>query len=138
VNPLVINPKLRTELITVLVGSGSGNEIPLGIIENLRNAKYIKKIETFHAGQISNAPDGTPVVDLAIFQKSFLGLQNSTGTEFQKLTPLVNFSKIANGTVIPDVNLPTLDSQKCIIKIANGTASPVGLCYLFLITYEKP
>ena len=134
---ITINKKLRTDVIEVVIGSSSGSEVTLGIIENLRNAPYIKKIEAFHAGQISNTPKGATVIDLATFQKCFLTLRDSQGTEY-KTIPLVSLSKIANGTIIENIDLPTIDPTKSFVKIADGAVIPVGSAFLFAITYEKP
>ncbi len=131
-----VNPKLRKDTIQVVVGSAQGNEIAFGDLRNIADAARIMRIEAFNDSQVSFTQEGTPVVDLATFNKSYLVLQDSKGTVFQTL-PLSHLTKAVNGTTIEPVNLGPIDPAKCIVKVATGQAPPLGKAYLFLITYEK-
>lgn len=127
---------MRTALLEVLIGSSAGFEISLGGDETLRSAPWIRKIEAFHIGQVSNTPKGVAVIAQAILQKSFLVLMDSEGTVYRTI-PLQSLSKNVNGTVIEPLDLPAIDFTKSFVKMAEGTTIPVGSAFLFSVTYEK-
>lgn len=133
---MILNKKLRTEIIEVPVGNASGTEFSWGAsLPNLRDCAYIKRIEAFHSGQVSTSPNGLAVVSQATFQKSFLKLI-SGATEFKTIS-LVSLSKFTNGTVVEDVNIPAIDTEKTKVKVANNAGVQPNECYLFEITYEQ-
>ena len=133
---MVVNKKLRTEIVEVPVGNTASTEFSWGSsLPFLRDCAYIKKIEAFHAEQVSTSPSGLAVVSKAVFQKSFLKL--ISGSSQLREIALVSISKFTNGTVVEDVNIPAIDTEKTKVKVANTVGLSANECYLFEITYEQ-
>lgn len=131
-----INPNLRTEVIEVLIGNAGASEFIIGQLPNLREAKSIKRIESFHVGQVSLSPSGKAVVATAVHQKAFIRLINRDNVEFRSM-PLISLSKVTNGSTIENVNTPQIDPEKSKIVVGNTTGLTANEVFLLEITYEK-
>ncbi len=130
------NRNIRTELIEVVVLNIGVREFSLGQLPNLRNAKNIIQIEAYSVAQVSVAPSTRAVINAAVFAKSFLKLIDSNNTEFRTM-PLLSLSKTVNGTAIPELNVPTIDTEKSKIVVGNTTGLALDEAFLLAITYEK-
>lgn len=133
----MVNPLLRTEIIEVAIGNGAASEFSLGSLPNLREAKTIRRIEAFHAGQITFSPSGRAVVNTAVFQRSYIKLINRDNLEF-RIMALSSLSKTVNGSAIENIHLPQIDPEKSKVTIGGVAAGVVaGEVFLLEVTYEK-
>lgn len=133
-----VNKNLRTDIIEIEVLNIGVGEFVIGSAGqlNVTAAKKIISIEAFSVAQVPLAPSGKTVINAAVFAKSFIKLIDSANVEYRTL-PLYSISKQVNGTVIPVLNAPPIDTQKSKIVVANTAALVLNEVFLLAIHYEK-
>lgn len=137
-NQQPVNKNLRTDIIEIEVLNIGVTEFVLGSAGqlNVSQAKRIISIEAFSVAQVPLAPSGKTVVNATVFAKSFIKLIDSGNVEYRTV-PLYTISKQVNGTVIPILNAPPIDTQKSKIVVANTASLALNEVFLLAVHYEK-
>lgn len=103
----------------------------------LQEAKRIIAITAYRVGTVSNVPSGRPVVNDAVFKKSFLVLSTADTDEVFNKIPLSDLDRTANNGELYFVNIPPIAPTKCFIQIASVAGLNAGESFLLGFQYEK-
>lgn len=126
--------KVRVEIFEVKIPA-SGKEFSLGSIPNLRDAKFIYKVEALPNAQATKGPSGLDNIADAVFNKSYLVLINSSNVKLREYS-LNSIAKTVNGSTIQPCNCPAIDPEKSKIVIAETTGIVAGTVVLLQFEYE--
>ncbi len=127
---------IRQKIVEVTVNNNAVKQFALGSLPDIREAKAIKRIEAYNVSQLSVSPTEKAVINIDVFNKSYLKLVNPQGTELRNF-PLSSISKTINGTDIPDLNIGPIDPEKSVIQVGNTAGLVAGEVFLLVVTYEK-
>ena len=135
----IINPKIRTEIVTVNVGASVANIYNFGQLPNIREAKRIERIEAYDASQVALTPDNKTVISNAVLKKTFLKLVERGGSNAEiHHIPLWDISQQQSATKVDNINCQTIDWEKSTINIPDTTGLSANESFVFKVRYEKP
>lgn len=134
-----INKKLRTEFVTINVGANNGNNSHnFGQLPNIRDALYIKRVESFSASSVAITLDGKTVISDVVLKKSFLKLVELGGSNAEiHVFPLWDLNQNASNLEVKDINCQAIDWEKSGVYIADTTGLNANESFAFKIVYEK-
>ena len=104
--------------------------------EDLQQAKRIVAVQAYRVGDVSHAPDGTPVVNNTVFNKSFLSFQTNDNQEKIQQFPFPDLNRKDNNGELVYVDIPPIAPTKCKIKIATAAGIVVDESFLLGVHYE--